>query len=143
VLREVPSLVLQPEIVQSAWKVSYYAHDITNEELLAIEQLLAAHELDVDLIYSSARDLDVMPRGVHKGSAARHIAEKLGMPPERVIVCGDTGNDRAMFGCGFRGVVVGNAQPELLQVQCENTYHATGHHAAGVLEGISYWMSRA
>ncbi|ADB16846.1 HAD-superfamily hydrolase, subfamily IIB [Pirellula staleyi DSM 6068] len=143
ILAELRSLVLQPELNQSAWKVSYYAHDLSAAELKSIEYLLTSHDLEVDLIYSSARDLDVLPRGIHKGSAAKLIAETMNVPPQRVIVCGDTGNDRAMFGQGFRGIVVGNAQPELAAVQCPATYHATAHYAAGVLEGISHWMSRA
>jgi hydroxymethylpyrimidine pyrophosphatase-like HAD family hydrolase len=45
-----------------------------------------------------------------------------------------------MFHVGFRGIVVGNAQPELRALVEPHIYHATAPFAAGVLEGLDYWL---
>jgi len=38
------------------------------------------------------------------------------IPPERTLVCGDSGNDESMYRApGVRGVAVGNSMPELLE----------------------------
>jgi hydroxymethylpyrimidine pyrophosphatase-like HAD family hydrolase len=85
----------------------------------------------------------VLPRGANKGSAARFLAYALRVAQQRVIVCGDSGNDAAMFGLGWRGVIVSNALPELKALGGESIYHASGSFAAGVLEGVRHWMGRS
>jgi hydroxymethylpyrimidine pyrophosphatase-like HAD family hydrolase len=57
------------------------------------------------------------------------------------VVAGDTGNDASMFVDGFRGIVVGNAQPELKALRSPQVYHSHYPHAAGVLGGIEYWLA--
>ena len=64
------------------------------------------------------------------------------MPPERVVVSGDTGNDLAMFQIGCRGIVVGNAHAELRQLDSEHIYQAEAGHAFGVLEGLEQLLGR-
>jgi hydroxymethylpyrimidine pyrophosphatase-like HAD family hydrolase len=83
-----------------------------------------------------------LPAGVHKGSAAAFLVAKWGLRTEQVVVCGDTGNDKSMFMRGFRGVVVGNAQPELKALQSPDVYHSERTHADGVLDGIEHWLRR-
>jgi sucrose-phosphate synthase len=61
-----------------------------------------------------------------------------------VIVAGDSGNDRSMFDAYAYGVVVGNAKPELKQLQEElgsdtAVYFAERSYAAGVLEGLRHY----
>jgi sucrose phosphatase-like protein len=135
-------LVLQPEEFQSPFKVSYYLDDATGEELLGIEEDLRAGSLDVQIVYSSKRDFDVLPRDADKGKAAAFLASLWGIPSERVMVSGDTGNDRALFGQGFQGIVVANALPELKKLRGPQVYHARHSFAAGVLEGVLHWRRR-
>ena len=111
------------------------------EDMLAITQSLA--KLDVHVVYSSDLHLDVLPNGVNKGLAARFLAERLGIPDSNVVVCGDSGNDRALFEEGFPGIVVGNAQNDLRKLDSRSTYFAQRHFADGVLEGIRYFMKAA
>ena len=92
---------------------------------------------------SPGRDLDVLPAGVDKGTAAVFLAKHWGVPRERVIVCGDTANDLSMFEQGFCGIVVGNALPELRALRSPRVYHARGRFAAGVEEGLRYWFERS
>jgi sucrose-6F-phosphate phosphohydrolase len=138
-LLPLPRLEKQPEEFQSAFKVSFFLHDATAEELDEIRGALAAAGLFADLVYSSKRDLDILPRGANKGSAAAHLAQSLNVAPDNVIVCGDSGNDAAMFAHGFRGVIVANALPELKSLRSERAYLAEQTHAAGVLEGLKHW----
>jgi sucrose-6F-phosphate phosphohydrolase len=133
-------LRLQPEKWLTEYKVSFFAENATAAELSRWQQKLEAEGLAVRVVYSSERDLDIMPAGIDKGSASAYLAAESRLPPERVIVCGDTGNDRAMFEQGFHGVVVGNALPELKGLHRPEVYHAQKDHAAGVLEGVRYWI---
>ena len=103
--------------------------------------MLEAAGQGVQLVYSSDRDLDVLPAGIDKGAATARLAQHWQVPPQRVIVCGDTGNDRSMFEQGFRGIVVGNALPELQSLDSPDIYHATGSCAAGVAEGLRHWTA--
>jgi len=90
------------------------------------------------VIYSSARDLDVLPLTANKGNALRWICQRLGIELNEVVVCGDTGNDSSMFIVpGVRGIAVGNAEAELLEaVRRTDAYLAKGECAAGVMEGL-------
>lgn len=133
----------QPRDVQTSCKVSYFGYDLTPGELEEVAQALKDAGLAADITYSSRRDLDVMPEGVNKGSAVCHLARLLGRREDEVIVCGDTGNDLAMFRCGFRGVVVGNAHRELKALASEQVFVASAYCAGGVLEGVEYWMAKA
>jgi len=140
VLADDHRLIDQPATVQTPNKVSYFAYDLAPEELQELAATLADAGLKADLTYSSRRDLDVMPAGVNKGSAVMHLAQKLEIADPHVIVCGDTGNDLAMFKCGFRGVVVGNAHRELKALACDRVFVAGSYCAGGVLEGVEHWL---
>jgi hydroxymethylpyrimidine pyrophosphatase-like HAD family hydrolase len=104
---------------------------------------MAALGQSATLIYSSNRDLDVLPADAHKGAAAAFLARTWKIDPRRVIVAGDSGNDASMFLMGYRGIIVGNAQPELRAVAAPFLYHAQLPYAAGVLEGIRHWQDLA
>ena len=61
---------------------------------------------------------------------------------DEMLVAGDTGNDRSMFDLpDVRGIVVGNALPELRAIGEGNprVFNARRTHAAGVLEGLVHW----
>ena len=97
--------------------------------------------MTVNVVYSSARNLDILPKMANKGNALAWLIRNLEINPEAVIVAGDTGNDSAMFLIpGVRGIIVENAQPEL----CEKTlsaptYQARDNCADGVLEGLAHY----
>jgi sucrose-6F-phosphate phosphohydrolase len=131
-------LELQPAHFQSPHKVSFFlraAHRIDD-----VRQRLERANLSAEIVYSSQRDLDILPRGANKGSAARYLAYALHVADDRVIVCGDSGNDAAMFQSGWRGVIVENALPELKRLSGQLVYQARGAFADGVLEGVQHWM---
>jgi mannosylfructose-6-phosphate phosphatase len=133
----------QPAPLLSKFKISYYGYDLSDAFLRHLRRQLVALGHHAEIIYSSHRDLDILPAGANKGTAAAHLAQYWKIDPERVIVAGDSGNDREMFRHGFRGIVVGNAQPELQELKNPSIYHATGRFAAGVIEGLNYWLADA
>lgn len=145
-LREVlsgwPRLELQPAEFQSPFKVSYYFHDATPDDLTTLRNRLQEAGIEASIVYSSARDLDFLPAGANKGTAAAFLVSRWGISPDRVMVSGDSGNDRALFEQGFLGIVVGNAHAELKKLRGPTIYHAERPFAAGVLEGVQYWTER-
>ena len=135
-LSPLANLELQPDEFQSDFKVSYFLIDATADDLRTIDAALRHYGLACELVYSSREHLDVLPRGVNKGTAVRQLARHWQLDEDSVIVCGDTANDLAMFQQGFRGMIVANARDELKQFAGENVYLARRSHAAGVLEGL-------
>lgn len=129
----------QPQQYQHDYKSSWYLHDATADEILALERQLIENGHQARVIYSSARDLDVVPRSADKGQALVWLCGALGIGLSDVIVAGDTGNDRAMFELeGVRGILPGNALPELASLaQAKDGMIATrGKAAHGVIEGL-------
>ncbi|HSJ08977.1 MAG TPA: HAD family hydrolase [Longimicrobiales bacterium] len=104
----------------------------------AVQALAPLH---VDVVVSANVFLDVLPRGVHKGSTLRRVLEWLGGHAEHCVVAGDSLNDLSLFRTGLRGIVVGNCEPALLQRLDVNQriYRARGSGPAGVLEGLRHF----
>jgi sucrose-6F-phosphate phosphohydrolase len=142
VLARCDRLEPQPAELQSDCKLSYFLPDASPDQIELIRGALCDASIGAELVYSSQRDLHVLPAGVNKGSAVKFLAEYRGYPPADVIVCGDSGNDLAMFQHGFRGIVVGNAQPELAALQDCMVYHSADAFAAGVLDGLNHWLTQ-
>ncbi len=134
-------LELQPAEFQSQYKISFYAYDLEESCLARLRQALDAAGQKANVVYSSSRDLDVLPARTHKGAAAGFLADHWRIDHRCVIVAGDSGNDATMFHEGFRGIVVGNAKPELRALVGPRIYHAADSYAAGVVEGLDHWLS--
>ncbi len=138
-------LVPQPDTEQRPFKVSYLLTEEAAVEVLPrLESQLVERGLDVKLIYSGGRDLDILPRNADKGLAVQFLQQKWGIDNRRTVVCGDSGNDIALFSVGeARGIIVGNARPELRQWYEENPadyrYMAQAHCAGGILEGLYHF----
>ncbi|MBN2294613.1 MAG: HAD-IIB family hydrolase [Pirellulales bacterium] len=142
ILSRYGGLLMQPAEFQHDLKLSYYGYCLTSDFLTGIRQQLERAGFRTEIIYSSERDLDIMPAGVDKGSAAVHLAGKWNFNANEVIVAGDTGNDASMFDRGFRGVVPANAHEKLQMMHSQEVYHSMYPHAAGVLDGVQYWLNR-
>src|SRR5690606_13360319 len=97
-----------------------------------------AEKKNLDVITSVDKYLDLLPKGVNKGSTLRKLINMLGVADERVLVAGDTMNDLAMFQIGCKGVVVGASEAALFDTTAKNqdVYHAKQPGAGGILEAM-------
>lgn len=141
VMSGIDSIVKQPKEYQHRFKSSWHFYNAEPEEIDKIRELLKSEGLDVNVVYSSSRDLDVLPKYANKGNSLNWLVKMLGIKTDQVLVAGDTGNDISMFSLkGIKGVVVENAQPELLQATIhQQTYVARKPFADGVLEGLQHY----
>ncbi len=131
----------QPQEYQHRYKSSWFLEGAEDHTIEELEYVLDAAGLSVNVVYSSDRDLDVLPRMGNKGNSLLWLIGKLGIHPEEVLVAGDTGNDAAMFLVpGVRGIIVENAQPELSARTVDAaTYQTREYFADGVLEGLQHY----
>lgn len=138
-------LVPQPNSEQRPFKVSFFlTGEVANEVIPQLESLLKSQGLDIKLIYSTGQDLDVLPRNSDKGLAVQFLREQWEIAPEQTVVCGDSGNDIALFAVGEkRGIIVGNASRELLEWynkhSTDDCYLASAGCAGGILEGLHHF----
>lgn len=139
------ALLPQPDSEQRPFKVSYHASPRHAAEILPqLQSALRECGLDIQLIYSGGKDLDILPQQANKGKAMAYVQECLEMPSDRTVACGDSGNDISLFANRPElGIIVGNALPELLRWHHAhpepNRYLATGHCALGMMEGLQYF----
>ncbi|MBB5351838.1 sucrose-6F-phosphate phosphohydrolase [Haloferula luteola] len=131
----------QPPEQQHAWKSSWFWDGASAEELADLRAALGAAGVKAQVVYSSGRDLDVLPLAANKGNSLRWLCGQVGMGTDEVVTSGDTGNDEfLLLEPGVRGIAVGNAAPELLEaVRGKSVFLARGHCAAGVLEGWEHY----
>jgi len=139
IVSELEGIEPQPDEQQHEWKSSWYWREKSRFEIDSLRKLLA--DAGAQVVYSSSRDLDILPKHANKGNSLAWLCEKLEIPLEQVLVAGDTGNDASMFLLpGVRGIAVENAEPELLDALIEaDAYRARGVCAAGVLEGLVHY----
>ncbi|MGI2904850.1 sucrose-phosphate phosphatase [Tolypothrix sp. VBCCA 56010] len=140
-----PELVPQQQSEQGPFKASYLISEQDAVEILPqLKSELENNSLKFNLIYSGGKDLDVLPLYADKGLAVKFLQQKWEVDSYTTVVCGDSGNDIALFSAGEeRGIIVGNARPELLEWYKANStdyrYRARSSYAAGILEGLQYF----
>lgn len=100
----------------------------------------AVESIGCDLLFSHGRYLDVLPKGVSKGATLRRLLALEGLEPSHVVVAGDSLNDLSLFKAGFKGIVVGNAEPALLDnvTYFDRVYRASRPGVSGIREGLRH-----
>ena len=141
------------------FKQSYYVEHHRKDEVLKKVDERVKGRFDEVIIYSfDSQDgkglLDILPASATKQTALEYVASEFGAAREDVVFCGDSGNDIFPLTAGFRGVLVRNADDQLVQnvrkAMDENpslkVYFATGgfnglkgYYTSGVIEGAYHY----
>ena len=132
-MQDIPGLTLQDTPFRH--RLSY---DIAPEGFRQSD-LEPVRALEVDVLVSDNRFVDVLPQGISKGPTLHRVLKTLGIAPERVLTAGDTLNDISMLTAGLKAVAVGGSEQALYDNLPESStiYRARGEGAAGILEAIS------
>jgi hydroxymethylpyrimidine pyrophosphatase-like HAD family hydrolase len=90
----------------------------------------------------SHRYLDCVSVKAGKEKALQYVREQYNIPEHLCVAAGDSGNDVLMLEGDHPGIVVGNAQPELVkwlvqQPQDGKVVYAEAAYADGILEGLA------
>jgi len=141
------------------FKQSYYADHSRTEEILEQVHTAVGGKFDEVIVYSfDSQDgkglLDLLPASATKQTALEYVAEEYGQPLDQVVFCGDSGNDIFPLTAGFAGVLVRNADEQLveqvrqamqdnpdLQVHFAqgNFKGLSGYYTSGVIEGCFHY----
>lgn len=141
------------------FKQSYYVDHGRRDEVLQQVDELVKGKFDEVIIYSyDSMDrkglLDFLPDSATKQTALEYVVEEFGTKKEEVVFCGDSGNDIFPLTAGFSGVLVKNADEQLVenvkQALDENpqlkVYFAkggfkglSGYYTSGVIEGAYHY----
>lgn len=131
----------QPVRFQHSYKRSYFFHNASTDLINDIEQRFVEVEMDVNVVYSQDKYLDILPKFANKGNALHWLLKKLNLKSGEVLVAGDSGNDSAMFSMKHvKGIVVANAHEELYQyTKHREVYHTEQEKGDGIIEGLIYF----
>lgn len=117
---------------------------MTNED--KVKELcyrLTQKELPVKTIYSSKKDLDILPDTSGKGNALLYILKKYYPDYKNILVAGNSENDLEMLSLGYPSVIVGNAEEILLNMrEIPLLYKAEGHYANGIQEAFEVFFCK-
>lgn len=138
-MAEIGGFERQPEECQHRFKISYFmGKDAPRRAELVRE--LRNRKLKANVIYSHGELVDLLPIRASKGLAVRYVSFKWGIPLGRILVSGDSGNDREMLRGNTLGLVVGNYSSELEKLRGQPRIHfADKTHADGILEGVAHY----
>jgi len=143
-LSGIDGLEMQPDEFNTELKTSCYLDRCPDPDSAALEvrRRVELHADRYQVIWSSGRDLDILPAAAGKGKAIRFLVRLMNLDAQRVVVAGDTGNDATMFEEFRCGVVVANARSELVELARslgeDGVYLAQRPHAGGVEEGLKH-----
>lgn len=162
-LAELETLTPQEPEKQNTFKLSYYAPEDEDRDLLLAEMRERLEPLGIraSLIWSIDEEartalVDVLPAGATKLHAVRFLHRRLGIPERRLVFAGDSGNDLPVITSGVQSVLVRNAFPDVvaeargslaaqglearLYVAEGGFLGLNGNYSAGVLEGLAHFL---
>jgi sucrose-6-phosphatase len=140
----------------------YFPADMSESDLTHFVRAQLSHlELPTTLIYSIDEPrnlglLDVLPERASKLHAVTFLMESLHLPVDKVLFCGDSGNDLSVLTSQVPGVLVANASSAVrsearrlaAKTGNDNRLHLArgdflnmnGNYAAGILEGVCHFF---
>lgn len=135
-----PGIELQLPESQGDYKISYLVNPAKAPSFREIMRHLRQRGLHVKGIYSHHMYLDLLPIRASKGDALRYCALKWGVPMNKFLVVGASGNDESMLAGNTLAAVVGNYSPEIEKFRSyPKIYFAQGHYAWGILEALDHY----
>lgn len=147
---DIEGLIQQADEHLNMFKQSYdLPHDNRDEILREVDDRVKGR-FDEVIIYSydSLADkglLDFLPDSATKQTALEYVAEASGLSNNDVVFCGDSGNDIFPLTAGFNGVLVRNADEQLVEnvnLACKENPDLRIYHASGNFKGLSgYYTS--
>ncbi len=156
---EVEGMREQEDEHQNQFKQSYYVEHENRDDVLRHVDALVRDKFDEVIVYSfDSQDgkglLDFLPCSATKQTALEYVAKAFGVAREEVVFCGDSGNDIFPLTAGFRGVLVRNADDQLVEKVKEaieqnpslkayfakgNFMGLSGYYTSGVIEGAYHY----
>ena len=144
---------------QNPFKQSYYVDIDKKDEVLDQVHGRIGGKFDEVIVYSfDSKDnkglIDFLPASATKRTSLEYVASKFGVGKGDVVFCGDSGNDIFPLTAGFSGVLVRNADDQLIAGVREameknpglKVYFAkgnfrglSGYYTSGVIEGAYHY----
>lgn len=144
---------------QNQFKQSYFADQKKQADILRELDQRVKGKFDEVIVYShdSQADkglIDFLPESATKQTALEYVAEQHHVDKAKVVFCGDSGNDIFPLTAGFSGVLVRNADEQLVRnVRAAleknpglKAYFAkggfkglNGYYTSGVIEGAYHY----
>ena len=141
IVREMPGVVRQEQKNQNTLKSSWYLDDADRETVHLLRERLKSRGLQVTVVYSSYRYLDIIPSRTNKGLALSWLCNKKKIKLENVLVAGSSANDASCYFLpGVRGIIVENAKPELFEaVVTVQVYRSPYVMSEGIVDGLVHY----
>ncbi|NOY71845.1 MAG: glycosyltransferase [Gammaproteobacteria bacterium] len=141
ILKGLPGLKLQAKAEQSRYKISYFINPEIAPGIEELNRLLHQEEQSVHLQFAFGQYLDILPIRASKGLALRYVADRWGIPLERIFVAGGSGADEDMMRGNTLAAVVANRHHEELSqlIDVERIYFANEPFSEGILEALEYY----
>lgn len=142
VLNDFPGVTSNPPEFLHPYRSSWLLQSAEADQIEELHKKFQEAGLRVRLRYTNGRDLDLFPTDASKGNGLHWLCERLGVGFNEVLVAGDSGNDSSMFTLeGVRGIIVDNAQPELLEtVVHQDVFRSQYIMADAVLDGLQHYQ---
>lgn len=129
-----------PQDIPSCHRLSFFVESSTPVEEL--NRKLNEHDIPCKVIFSSGKDVDILPANAGKGEALSFLLRNKGWEEANVLVAGDSGNDSDMITLGYPAVIVGNCQEELKKLpEHPLIFRAQKHCAGGIHEAWEHFFA--
>lgn len=123
---------------------------VVKEAVQLVQKGIEDEGVQANVVVSGEGDwkyLDVLPTGAGKLASLEYVRRELGFSVESTVACGDSGNDISMLSGEVKGIIVANAQDDLLHwydsihdsEQKQRVYRTSASMAHGIIDGLAFF----